>query len=95
MEDKKLDNIVKIIADEIHPKKLLLFGSRSKGKFQYNSDYDIAIDSNLLNLKEKRELREKLESVTGLHKIDLVFLTEIDIGFKNIIEKTGIVIYEC
>ncbi len=89
MEDKRLNNIVKILIDEVHPKKLILFGSRGKGNAPFNSDYDIAIDSRQINLSEKRELREKIDEIIGLHKIDLVFLKEVDTDFRNIIQKTG------
>jgi predicted nucleotidyltransferase len=94
MKDNKLNNIIKILIDELHPRKLILFGSRGKGTESLNSDYDIAIDSERLSLSEKRELREKVDEIIGLHKIDIVFLKEIDTGFKDIIEKTGKVIYE-
>ncbi len=94
MKDKKLNNIVKILIEEVHPKKLILFGSRGKGKASFNSDYDIAIDSKQISHSEKRELKEKIDEIIGLHKIDLVFVKEVDTGFKNIIQKTGKVIYE-
>jgi uncharacterized protein len=94
IKDRKLNNIVQIIINEINPEKLILFGSRGKGTDSFNSDYDIAIDADPINFTEKRILKEKIESVTGLHKIDLVFLKEADNGFKNIIIKTGKIIYE-
>ena len=94
MNDERLNEIRDVLVRELHPAKLLLFGSRSKGSFSFNSDYDIAIESKKLSLKEKEILREKLESVAGLHNIDLVFLKEVDPGFKEIIEDTGRVIYE-
>lgn len=94
MKDEKLNNIVKIIIEDVHPLKLILFGSRGKGIESFNSDYDIAIDSELIELNKKRKLKEKIEEIIGLHKIDLVFLKEVDSGFKNIIQKTGRVIYE-
>jgi predicted nucleotidyltransferase len=94
MKDKRLNNIVDILVDELHPEKLILFGSRGKGKAEFNSDYDIAIDSGKIDLSEKRILKEKIDKIIGLHKIDLVFLMEVDSGFKNIIQKTGKIIYE-
>jgi predicted nucleotidyltransferase len=94
MKDKKLNNIVKILIDKLNPEKLILFGSRGKETASFNSDYDIAIDSERIDLKEKRELREKIDQIIGLHKIDLVFLEEVDPGFKDIIHKTGKIIYE-
>ena len=94
MQDIKLNNIVKILVTEINPKKLFLFGSRGKGTASFNSDYDIAIDSDTIDFTQKRKLKEKIDEVMGLYKIDLVYLKEIDADFKNIIIKTGRIIYE-
>ncbi len=84
----------KIVIDELDPDKLILFGSRGKGNAQFNSDYDITIDSGKINLNEKRNPKEKIEGIIGLHKCDLVFLKEVDKGFKDLIQKTGKIIYE-
>ncbi len=94
MKDYKLNNIIRILINELHPRKLILFGSRGKGTESLSSDYDIAIDSKKISLSEKRELREKIDEIIGLHKIDIVFFKEIDASFKHIIKKTGKVIYE-
>ncbi len=94
MKDKRLNNIVKILKDELHPEKIILFGSRAKGNALFNSDYDIAVNSESISLRDKRKLKEKVDSVIGLHKFDIVFLNEVDEGFRNIIEQKGKVIYE-
>ena len=94
MKDQRLNNIVDILITEIQPKKLLLFGSRGKDNGNHNSDYDIAIDSEIISISEKRKLKEKIEDIIGLHNIDLIFLKEVDSDFKSIIIKTGKVIYE-
>ena len=94
MKDQRLNNIVDILITEIKPKKLILFGSRGKDNGNYNSDYDIAVDSEIISITEKRKLKEKIEDIIGLHNIDLIFLKEVDSDFKSIIIKTGKVIYE-
>lgn len=94
MNDKKLNNIIKILVKEINPEKLILFGSRGKGTESFNSDYDIAVDSDTINFTQKRKSKEKIDEVIGLYKIDLVYLKEIDTDLKNIILKTGRVIDE-
>ena len=94
MKDKKLNNIVDILVDGLQPKKIILFGSRGKGKAFFNSDYDIAIDSVEVSLRQKRMLKEKIDEIIGLHKIDLVFLKEVDMEFKKIIQNSGKIIYE-
>ena len=94
MEEKRLNNIVKILVDELNPERLILFGSRGKGNTFPNSDYDIAVDTKKIEFRKKRILKEKLEDILGLHKLDLVFITEVEQKFKKIIMKTGKVIYE-
>jgi predicted nucleotidyltransferase len=94
MQNDKLNRIIEILINEVHPKKLILFGSRGKGIESYNSDDDIAIDSGKISRSDKRKLKEKLDEIIGLHKIDLVYINEVDQDFTNIIQETGKVIYE-
>ena len=94
MNERKLNNIINILVDELDPDRLILFGSRGKGKSFPNSDYDIAVDAKKIKFREKRILNDKLEDILGLNKLDLVFLNEVEKKFKEIILKTGKVIYE-
>ncbi len=94
MKDEKLNNIIDILVNELLPKKIILFGSRGKGKASFNSDYDIAIESCNVSLREKRILKDKINEIIGLHKIDLVFLREVDKEFKKIIHNSGKIVYE-
>lgn len=94
MLDKKLNNILNFLIDEIQPQKVILFGSRGKGISKPNSNYDLAIDSQIVTHRVKRILAEKIDEMAGLHKVDLVFLNEVDEGFNNIIISTGQIIYE-
>jgi len=94
MKDARLNKILEIIIDEYHPKRIILFGSRGKQIHQPNSDYDLAIETNKKDFRQKRIVKERIDKIIGLHKIDLVILNEVDSGFQNIILKTGKVIYE-
>jgi predicted nucleotidyltransferase len=78
----------------MNPERLILFGSRGKGISFPNSDYDIAVDTQRIEFRKKRILKDKIEDILGLHKLDLVFLNEVEKKFKEIILKTGKVIYE-
>ena len=94
MKKKRLHTILKLIIKEYDPKKVILFGSRGKGTNNFNSDYDIAIDSNNVDFRTKRKFYEIIDDNIGLHKIDILYLKEVDKSFRNIILKTGRVIYE-
>ena len=76
-----------------NPKKIILFGSRSRGDYKKNSDIDIAVDLDL-NFREKRKLRDKIDTLAGLYSVDLIFLNEVEDSFKNKILKEGKIIYE-
>ena len=52
--DTSLEKAVKIIVNEIKPDKILLFGSRARGDYRGESDYDLCI------IKEGVEHRRKL-----------------------------------
>lgn len=94
MSDKKLNIILKLIIKQYNPKKVIIFGSRGKGTNNFNSDYDIAIDSSKVDFRAKRKFYEVIDNCIGLHKIDIVFLKDVEESFRNIILKTGRIIYE-
>ena len=94
MRDTILNRLIKVIIEDLHPKKIILFGSRGKGSYNYNSDYDLAIDAKKIEFREKRILKEKLNDMAGLHSIDIIFIKDVDKGFRNIILQTGKVVYE-
>ncbi len=56
MVEKRLYNIITILVDELNPDRLILFGSRGKGKSFPNSDYDIAVDAH--KIENNQELKE-------------------------------------
>ena len=82
-----IEKIVKEIK-KYNPKRVILFGSRSRGDNLKNSDIDIAVDIDL-SFREKRKLKEKLDLIAGLYKVDLVFFDEMSEDFKKHILKEG------
>ncbi len=94
MNDKKLNKILDLIIEEFKPKRVILYGSKGKNIYSYNSDYDIAVNVSKVNFRTKRKILERIEEIIGLHKINLIYLNEVDKDFTNIILKTGKIIYE-
>jgi predicted nucleotidyltransferase len=93
-EEIIIGNIVSLIRKDLGPDRMLLFGSRAEGRHGPGSDFDIALDGKKISVRKMRELREKLEEVSGLHKVDIIFLESVDKEFKDIILKKGKILYE-
>ena len=87
--------LAKIVAalKEFRPQRVLLFGSRARGDHRKNSDIDIAIIS-AYEHRQKRKIRERVDEVSGLYSVDLLFWDELAKDFRKRIEKEGIVLYE-
>lgn len=68
-------------------KKVVLFGSRAKGNYKYNSDIDLGI---LCDKKYKGTIAEELDELVGVYSLDIVFLDSINEEIKLQIEKLKI-----
>lgn len=56
-------------------KKVVLFGSRAKGNYSYNSDIDLGI---LCDKKYKGTIVEELDELVGIYSLDIVFLDSMN-----------------
>ena len=92
-EKEVLDKIVLILKEKLNPSLIILFGSRAGEKHNTGSDFDIALDGNKIDVREMRKLKEKLEEISGLYRVDLIFLESVDSNFKNIIIRRGKILY--
>ena len=72
---------------------IYLFGSRAKGYYKNSSDIDIAIEGDF-DFRQKRKLKEKVDRVSGLLSVDIVFLSDVSKDFQDKIVKEGKIIYE-
>jgi len=69
---------------------IILFGSRAKGNFYYNSDIDIGIlPENGYDRRKMTVTREKLEELNIPYKVDVVDLSEVSESFKENVLKYG------
>ena len=88
----KLENIVNELKKH-NPKKIFLFGSRARGDYRKNSDIDIAVDLDL-SFRDKRKLKEKIDIISGIYSVDLIFLNNVEENFRNKILKEGKILYD-
>ncbi|MGM0365862.1 MAG: nucleotidyltransferase domain-containing protein [Actinomycetota bacterium] len=90
-EKEVLDKVISILKENLNPGLILLFDSGAGDKPSRGSDFDITLDGEKNGI---RELKEKLEKVSGLYRADLIFLESVDKEFKDIILKRGKALYE-
>lgn len=96
VKQNRVEGIIKNIVEtvkEYNPEKVILFGSRARGDYKKNSDIDIAVDLKL-PFREERKLKEKIEELSGIYSVDLIFFPKINENLKKHILKEGVVLYE-
>jgi predicted nucleotidyltransferase len=89
-----LDKTVAILRDSLSPDRIYLFGSRNRKRHPRGADFDIAVDHPQPQLRQARKILESIDECVGLHKVDVVYLPEVDDDFRAIILETGRLIYE-
>ncbi|MBI4126493.1 MAG: nucleotidyltransferase domain-containing protein [Deltaproteobacteria bacterium] len=93
-EQEILEKALRLLIKELTPKRVYLFGSRAKNKALTNSDFDFALDCEPPDMATRRVMKEKLEDIAGLYTVDVVFLSEVEPGFRDLVVQTGKVLYE-
>jgi predicted nucleotidyltransferase len=89
------NNIIKIISKNLPKSKIILFGSRAKTENTNTSDYDIAIETGQKIPADILDtIKESIEKLATLKKIDLVDFYLLSDNFKQIVLAEGQVIYE-
>ncbi|MBI4430844.1 MAG: nucleotidyltransferase domain-containing protein [Candidatus Omnitrophica bacterium] len=93
-EKEILEAVVKILKDKLKPARIILFGSRAKGRAYTSSDFDFAVDAKRPGIRIETELDEQIEHVSGLYSVDIIYLRSVEKEFRDIVLKTGKVMYE-
>jgi predicted nucleotidyltransferase len=92
-EKEILKGITEILQRHLAPRQIILFGSRGKGKSHKGSDFDFAVDQDRPPTNKERAIFDEIEQAAGLYDVDIVYLNEVDVVFKELIVKIGKVIY--
>ena len=94
MEEIKeiLNKMVEYLKNEINPFAIILFGSYSRNTQNKESDIDIAIKGNNIDLKKIYELKQKLEDISQ-KDVDLVDLDDISDVLRYEILMNGIKLF--
>ncbi|MDI6735200.1 MAG: nucleotidyltransferase domain-containing protein [bacterium] len=93
-ENEILRETIDVLKEGLNPSRIILFGSRAKGNNDKNADFDFAVDCKRPKISVQRKISEEIEKISGLYKVDIVYMLSVDEEFRKIILKTGEVIYE-
>ena len=75
--------------------RILLFGSRATGKATPRSDFDVGVDAEArIPLEVIVKIKEDMDAIPILQKIDLVDLASASEDFKHRAKEAAKVIYE-
>ena len=90
----EISDIVAQIAEKYGVKKVFLFGSRARGDYREDSDYDFSIDQgNLVRLKDFLNFSDELESALNC-KVNVVCRDDVGkSGFYQSMTADEILIY--
>ena len=92
--DAVINFVVTLAQKQLHPRTIILFGSRARGDHQPTSDYDLAFE---LGDKSKdawsRFVLDVQDHAPTLKTIDLVALHMADAPLKKRISTEGVVVY--
>ncbi len=93
--DKPVEQIiVNTIIKRVKPKRIILFGSRARDDAQARSDYDIAIDDDMLTPSLLAQIRADVETVPTLLSIDVVWMNRAAETLRHRILNEGKILYE-
>ena len=93
-ESQVLATTLTILKKELDPRTIILFGSRAEGRHAPGSDFDLAVDVARPDGGRASEIDEVVNESIGLYKADIVYLPNVDPDFRNLVLKTGRVVYE-
>lgn len=88
-----IHTIVNVVNTYLHPKSIILFGSRATGKGKGYADFDIAVEGVKMDIRKERLLKESLDEKLGILTVDLINLDKVYIEFKRLVLEKGKVIY--
>ncbi len=90
IEESVYKRLIKYFKENDNIKKVVIFGSRAKGNYKYNSDIDLGV---LCDRKYRGTIVEDIDEIIGVYSADIVFLDNIKGEIKAQIDRDGIEIY--
>ena len=92
-DPKIVSAVLEIILSHVQPERVYLFGSRVTGEAKPESDYDFAFDAAGADSHALQAIRDALEALPTLYRIDVSNIAKAEARFANRVRDTGLVIY--
>lgn len=90
INEKVYNNLQKYFKESSYIFEVILFGSRAKGNYKFNSDIDLCI-------KCPRETRSRvldsIDDIIGIYSCDILFKDSLNDDVRKQIDKYGVKIY--
>ena len=91
LKEQIIDEIRRVLAEKPGVSRAVIFGSRARGDYKYNSDIDLAV---YCEGKMPPGLRLDLDEAAGIYKIDVVDMNgPVEEKLRQRIEEQGVEIY--
>jgi len=87
INEKVYNNIICYFNENNKIEEVILFGSRAKGNYTYNSDIDLCIKC---SSKVKGTVKEEIDEIIGIYSCDIVFFDNLNDEIKKQVERDGI-----
>lgn len=93
------DTVIKELQDVFRQyaniKKVLIFGSRSKGNYRAGSDIDLAVIGTNIDYRQLLEIQTQIDDLEMLYSIDLLnYDSKVGTPIGDHIDRVGQVFYE-
>ncbi len=92
--EKRLAELCDFLVTRLAPRRIVLIGSRAKGRARPGADFDLVLEGVSLGAREERKLHEELDKIAGLYNVDLLFWERLSPEFQEIVRETGKILYE-
>lgn len=87
VNEKVYEKMINYFNSNKEIEEVILFGSRAKGNYNYNSDIDLCIKC---KTKIRGTIKDDIEDIIGIYSCDIVFLDNLNDEIKKQIERDGI-----
>ena len=92
-DPKIVDAVRAIVLKHAVPMRIYLFGSRVTGEARPESDYDFAFDAPDATTVELQAIRDEVDELHTLYRIDVANIAGADRRFANRVRETGLVVF--